>query len=331
MIASLSNIHHPRPESSDNDNDPEPTPSKKPKKAQAKDDAPDDYVGYGRIIGRHLGPFVNVAAVIEYGCKADSAMSGDEEETDERLAEAWTILWKKFPGFHEYLLSISNKPVERRAIEKQLTIGMEAVRSEDTLTLKTRIPAWLHADPTTPLDPALPNLTSKAHRGLTHPTFAKLLTPMEWPANETTYLEIAQGEKHVTGAQLPAFVFPLGQEFPIGEDLDHPAWEAVLDNALKGEVLLRSGKAMYMGPNSALEGEGFHKGRPGNASVIGLITFSRRTIAGVATQVYFGLSSKQEWYKTDGDHFNYEEFFWTIYDLFDNEEWGEEIICLWNQ
>ena len=66
----------------------------------------------------------------------------------------------------------------------QLTIGMEAVRSEDTSTLKTRIPAWLHADTSTSLDPALPNLTSKTHRGLAHPTFAKLLTPMEWPANE---------------------------------------------------------------------------------------------------------------------------------------------------
>ncbi|KAJ6543306.1 hypothetical protein B0H10DRAFT_1970470 [Mycena sp. CBHHK59/15] len=30
---------------------------------------------------------------------------------------------------------------------------------------------------------------------------------------------------------------------------------------------------------------------------------------------YFALSSKQEWYNTDGDHFDYEEFFWTICDL----------------
>lgn len=103
-----------------------------------------------------------------------------------------------------------------------------------------------------------------------------------------------------------------------------------------------------MGPEAALEGDGYHKGRPGNASIIGLLTFCPRTIAGVATQVrrvhqssitltgwnfqvYFGLSSKQEWYKTEGSHFDYEEFFWTIYDLFDDEEWGKGIITLWNK
>ncbi|KAJ6603928.1 hypothetical protein B0H10DRAFT_2229530 [Mycena sp. CBHHK59/15] len=33
----------------------------------------------------------------------------------------------------------------------------------------------------------------------------------------------------------------------------------------------------------------------------------------------------------DGDHFDYEKFFWTIDDLFDNQEWGQEIVGLWNK
>jgi hypothetical protein len=47
-------------------------------------------------------------------------------------------------------------------------------------------------------------------------------------------------------------------------------------------------------------------------------------------QIHFALSAKQEWHKKDGD-FDYEEFFWTIYGLFDDEEWAEEIITLWNK
>jgi hypothetical protein len=74
----------------------------------------------------------------------------------------------------------------------------------------------------------------------------------------------------------------------------------VLDNALKGEVPLRvwvlsvsemlltlhqAAKAIFMGPDAALEGDGYHKGRPGNASIIGLVTFTPRTIAWVVAQV----------------------------------------------
>jgi hypothetical protein len=47
-------------------------------------------------------------------------------------------------------------------------------------------------------------------------------------------------------------------------------------------------------------------------------------------QIHFALSAKQEWHKTDGD-FDYKEFFWTIYGLFDDEEWAGGIITLWNK
>ncbi|KAJ7459232.1 hypothetical protein FB451DRAFT_1405876 [Mycena latifolia] len=310
----------------DDDNEDTPTPSKKAKGSDAL-----DYVGYGRVIAWFLGPFVDISEVIQYGTKRDTDMSGDEREPDARLAEEYKILWEKFPGFHTFLLSITNQPVVRRAIERQLTAGMEGVRSEDTSTLKSRIVLWLYKEPTTPLDPPLSSLKLKAVRGMAHPVFARLLTPMEWAATQETWLEIVGGTKHLKGTQLPAFIFPFGQVFPVGTALDNPVWLGVLDNALKGEILLRSAKALLMGPEAALEGDGYHKGRPGNASVITMTTFSRRICAWVVVQVYFSLSSKQEWHRRDGDHFDYEELFWTIYGLFDNEKWGKEIIALWNK
>jgi hypothetical protein len=65
----------------------------------------------------------------------------------------------------------------------QINSGIEAVRGEDTSTLKPRIHLYLNKDPTTPLDPALPSLKDKIHRGRAHPVFAQLLTPIHWEAN----------------------------------------------------------------------------------------------------------------------------------------------------
>ncbi|KAJ7743221.1 hypothetical protein B0H16DRAFT_1463856 [Mycena metata] len=207
----------------------------------------------------------------------------------------------------------------------------EGARTNDTAMLKNKILVLLHKDGSTPFDPPLASTKVKAHRGMAHPTFAKALTPMEWPASQTTWSEILEGTTTVTSDQLPVFLFPLDQVFPVGADRTDAVWLDVVDNALKGKVVLRSAKAMFMGPESALEGDGYHKGRPGNASIISLLSFTPRVIAWVTTQVYFALSSKQDWYRTDGDHFNYEDFFWNIYGLFEDKEWGQEIIALWDK
>ncbi|KAJ6552168.1 hypothetical protein B0H10DRAFT_2126112 [Mycena sp. CBHHK59/15] len=229
------------------------------------------------------------------------------------------------------MLTLSHQPLIRRAICKQIAKGMEGARADDTSTLKYRIGNWVMKDPKEEaLHPALPVSKSKAHRGLAHPVFASYLTPIEWADNANTYLDITEGRKRLSGSQLPRCVFPIGQVFPLHQPLEDPAWTTVLENALKGEVVLRCAKAIFMGPESALEADGYHKGREANASIIGMTTFTPRTIAWVVVLVYFALSSKEEWNKTDRD-FDYEEYFWTIYSLFDDKEASQEIIDLWNK
>ncbi|KAJ6563283.1 hypothetical protein DFH09DRAFT_1082343 [Mycena vulgaris] len=68
---------------------------------------------------------------------------------------------------------------------------------------------------------------------------------------------------------------------------------------------------MLMGPASALQGDGWHQGKPGNAVVIDLKTFTGRIIAYIACQVRFNLSSQSQWNKLDG-HFDYQVFFWHL-------------------
>jgi hypothetical protein len=66
------------------DEEEQPTPAKKPKKSKHIDvTAVDvDYAHYGRTIGCFLGPFEDVAQIIEYGTTVNCAMSGDEGETE---------------------------------------------------------------------------------------------------------------------------------------------------------------------------------------------------------------------------------------------------------
>jgi hypothetical protein len=42
------------------------------------------------------------------------------------------------------------------------------------------------------------------------------------------------------------------------------------------------------------------------------------------------LSSKQEWGKKDGS-FDYEEYFWFLDSIFDNEALGKSILAVWNK
>ncbi|KAJ7790283.1 hypothetical protein B0H14DRAFT_3501793 [Mycena olivaceomarginata] len=87
---------------------------------------------------------------------------------------------------------------------------------------------------------------------------------------------------------------PLDPVFPVGAADNDLVWLDVLANACKGEVCLQSAKALFMGPDSALEADGYHKGRAGKASIIGMKTFTRRAISWVITQVQFVMSAKQD-------------------------------------
>ncbi|KAF8214954.1 hypothetical protein K438DRAFT_1800510 [Mycena galopus ATCC 62051] len=244
----------------DTSNDPDPKKS--------KTTSGTDYFAHGQVLSRFLGSHVSLVRVMQYGCHMDTALSGDEGETDMKLENAWKIVCERFAGLHQYLLELSKEPSTCRAIVKQMTTGMDSVRTADTSTCKRGVPDWLLEDPLAKLELPLPNKKEKIHRGLVHPTFTAALTPMVWEANESTWNKILKGEKELTADQLPRFLFPCSQVFPIGQDLTDPAWGDVLMNACKGEVLLRAAKAIFMGPDTALEGDGYHKGKAGNTSII---------------------------------------------------------------
>ncbi|KAJ7468987.1 hypothetical protein FB451DRAFT_1255449 [Mycena latifolia] len=275
---------------------------------------------------RFIGPFENILAIITHGLKMDTALLGDEiVETpmEKRMSESWVILYQKFPGFHDLLLGIHKDLDLIESIARQITAGMEAARSDDTGTVKPRIYGWVpeKADPNAAV--VLVNSASKATRGMSDPVLAPLILPLEYKDQEKypdPYAMIAAATLDLNSRQLPCFLFPFGQ-------VDD--WTA-LDTVLTGPIMLRTAKGILMGPLSALQGDGWHRGKPGNASIIGLVTFTGRIIAYIACQVHFNLSSQQDWHKLEG-HFNYEEFFWKLVALFDDEEYATNTIALYNR
>ncbi|KAF8206724.1 hypothetical protein K438DRAFT_1963039 [Mycena galopus ATCC 62051] len=50
----------------------------------------------------------------------------------------------------------------------------------------------------------------------------------------------------------------------------------------------------------------------------------------MSSQVRFALSSWQDWNKMEG-HFDYEEIFWTIHDLYDDQDFAASMIRYWNK
>ncbi|KAJ6548889.1 hypothetical protein B0H19DRAFT_1137983 [Mycena capillaripes] len=209
-----------------------------------------------------------------------------------------------------------------QSIARQMNLGIEGARSDDTGTLKPRILSLLDEKPAPDAKIVMTTGSSKATRA-TDPAVAALLLPLEYkydPAHPDPWASIAAGDLDLNSRQLPCFLFPFGQ----AND------DSALDTILHGPVMLRCGKAVYMGPSSALQGDGFHQGRAGIASIIGLRSFTDRVIAGLACQVRFNLSSMQAWNRHDGN-FDYEEFFWCIVDLFKNPEFAANTIALYNR
>ncbi|KAJ7692016.1 hypothetical protein B0H16DRAFT_1752117 [Mycena metata] len=283
-----------------------------------------DFASHGRMIMRFLGPFENIEDIITHGLRVDTALVGDEVAVeslaDARLTESWTIFHQKVPGFHSLMLANHANLDVIHSISRKINTGMEGARSDDTGTLKPRILGWTAEDLAPDAKITIMTSASKATRAADPAVFA-LLLPLEHKAEFPDPLAAFQsGDFEITGRKYPCFLFPFGQ----------PNDETALDTILEGPIMLRCSKALLMGPSSALQGDGFHQGKPGNASLIGLKMFTKRVIAYIACQVRFNLSSLQNWNRIDGE-FDYEEFFWLIVKLFDDGPFAKKTIALYNR
>lgn len=158
---------------------------------------------------------------------------------------------------------------------RMLDKGASNARSDDVASLKKAIVDFLPA-----CDPPI-SRNSKTRRGFHHPYIGSLLCPtsLDWN-NDAIRRELRDEVTTVKHSAYPPFLY---RDYEI-DSVD------LVDGLFESSVLLKAARHIFVSPSSADE-EGSRSTRAGNAALNGMTRITPATIAYVATQVRFALSS----------------------------------------
>ncbi|KAJ7085927.1 hypothetical protein C8R44DRAFT_991690 [Mycena epipterygia] len=297
------------------------------------------YKSYGRHLARTCTPFTRIHVIADYGVRtalaAEAALDNEggpppppkpapspsDIIRDQRLATSWEIICDTIPGFREEMIDLGGATNLRRRACAEIQAGVDGARGDDSGKMKPHCITWAmnnNPDPNvTAADIAA--LTSKLARGFNSLVTAKLLCPKALPATAETFAKIKAGEIKINARQMPHFMY--ADNHPYNPD-------DIEDGLLEGPLPVAAAKQLYQGPQAALQGPGFHRGKAGNAGRHGQEALGARDIGYACTQLYFSLSSLSAWSAQDGT-FNYAEFYWSVVDIFKDGE-GQGILDHFN-
>ncbi|KAJ7773897.1 hypothetical protein B0H16DRAFT_1763437 [Mycena metata] len=278
------------------------TPSLKRKHAD-KDDISLTLKDYGRAFLRLGDPFTPVDDIIQHGIFIETTeevdypkMNKRQREVFDRNTESWEILWRMIgQSFREQMIILT--------------------KNQDASTIKKNIINYLLADTSAALDPPLQPST-RVNRGRHHTVTARLTCPAKRVPDENTFKGIATGAIPVTGKSFRRFFYPDDWTYvkdPVTKESN------IMDNLFEGHLMIRVAKCILQGPSSALKGPGAGRGDQGNAAKIGARAITKRLMGYIGIQTLFGISDLETWKQVDGT-FDYEEFYWTIVSLFDDDD-----------
>jgi hypothetical protein len=281
----------------------------------------DPLVHHGRHFGRTVHALCSVSALFINGILRIGELADREEETftheERREHRVFQQLLQSVPGLEVRLLEGSDEEIGHVAdlIQK----GASSARSDDTKSLKGAILDWI-APRTQPLNPPLAR-NVKIDRGFHHECTGALLCPvgLDW-TNDEIKTKLRSGELAVCGDQWPVFLYR-------GYVCD-PAdpW----DGLFRSVLLVSAYKHIFTSPSS-VEKEP-KATRSGNARIHGMTQVTLASIAYIATQVRFALSSTPVFSRTDTVT-DSERFYSTVLDLFEDVEEEQEVndlLTWWN-
>ncbi|KAG6835803.1 hypothetical protein H0H93_014549 [Arthromyces matolae] len=285
-----------------------------------KPDASVFYGSYGRKYARVGDIFNRIETIAELGIKYEvsGALAVADCDGDRHLLESWKILKDIIPGFSDDMVMLRKDKVTRNLVFAKINSGCNDVRSEDTNSLKVAGLSYLLKYKSDSIHPNI-DKTNKSLRGWTHPQCAAALCPMELPATQETFANIEAGNIAVTADQFPRFLYPDGHVYDQSD---------VYSGLFRGHFCFRVAKHIFQGPSSAHEVPGWTRGKNGNAALAGVTSMSPRSIAYVAVQARFCISSGSQWGSWD-KNFDYAKFYWNIVDIFEGGE-GKDIISAFN-
>ncbi|KIJ93139.1 hypothetical protein K443DRAFT_646874 [Laccaria amethystina LaAM-08-1] len=272
--------------------------------------------------GRTIHALCNVHALIEQGIGCMLRLSENPNEIftlqERREHEVFLALLRAVPGFEERLMTCSDEEVNSMA--GMLQKGASSTRSDDTKSLKSAIIDWLTPPGEALIPPIARNM--KVDRGYHHEKTGVLLCPtgVDW-SDIKIKQKLRTGEFTVRGDQWLIFLWS-GYKY----DEDQP-WRGLL----RSDILVKSFKHIFTSPSS-VEKEA-KATRSGNARLHGMTSVTPASVAYVATQARFALSSLPVF--THSDKVTDSELFYnSILNLLEDPDERTEVgdlISWWNR
>ncbi|KIM77880.1 hypothetical protein PILCRDRAFT_824854 [Piloderma croceum F 1598] len=281
----------------------------------------DPLVHHGRHFGRTVHALCSIHALLTNGMLRMGELAENPEDsfTHEKRREhrIYNTILQSVPGLEDRLMEGSEEEVGH--VAELIQKGAASARSDDTKSLKGAILDWI-TPRGQPLSPALAR-NIKIDRGFHHERTGALLCPagLDW-SNFETKEKLRSGELSVAGDHWPVFLYQ-GHYDP--ED----PWNGLCRSTL----LVSAYKHIFTSPSS-VEKEP-KATRSGNARIHGMTQVTPASIAYLATQVRFALSSSPVFSRTDTVT-DSERFYNSMLDLFEDVEEKEEVndlLTWWNR
>ncbi|KAF6745743.1 hypothetical protein DFP72DRAFT_823847, partial [Ephemerocybe angulata] len=286
----------------------------------------DPLVHHGRHFGRTIRTFYRIQPLIKNGLtrnmKLETGRITEAELLPSELVEhrVFRQLLDLSPGLEERLSSGTDRDAFYAA--DMLTRGIDSARADDTKSLKSVLVDWItpHGGFLSP--PIQRNV--KTDRGFHHPRTGELLCPvnLDWD-DPKVRKDLASGNLVPSGDLWPRFLYS-GYEY----DPSNP-WSGLFRSA----ILVSAYRHVFTSPSSVSGKSAGRATRSCNARIHGMKTVTAPSIAYIATQVRFGLSSCASFSRTDRVT-DSEYFYNLIVELLEDPEEQNEVSDLlmwWNR
>ncbi|KAH6869378.1 hypothetical protein BKA70DRAFT_1379688 [Coprinopsis sp. MPI-PUGE-AT-0042] len=259
----------------------------------------DPLVHHGRHFGRTVQAFCRVQTLIKNGMLRTFQMEVTQELSEDELSpqekrehEIYQTLLKLSPGLEDRLCNGSDEDVFH--VAELIQKGSSTARADDTKGLKGVIIDWI----TTPGEALRPPLSRniKTDRGFYHDVTGRLLCPIGLDWQDARHVSdcvvpiregLRTGTLTVSGDQWPLFLFE-GYVYERNN-----IWKGLFRSVL----LVSAFKHIFTSPSSVDRQP--RATRSGNARIHGMTKVTIASLAYVATQVRFALSSSPVFSRTD--------------------------------
>ncbi|KAG1865658.1 hypothetical protein C8R48DRAFT_747708 [Suillus tomentosus] len=255
---------------------------------------------HGRHFGRTVFALCNYPALLTSGIlrleESQDLLIEDFPADIRREHRVFMELLDSYPGLLDRLTSGEEEDIIH--VGEMLGKGASGARGDDTKTLKSAVIEWLVPRGQVVIPPLSRNI--KSDRGFNHEVTGALLCPagLDW-SNVETKESLKSGETAVRGDQWPIFLYA-------GYGFKH---------------VFTSPSSVDKEPKAT---------RSGNAYLHGMKSVTRGSLAYIATQVRFSLSSSSVFSRTDTVT-DSENFYHSILDLLEDPYESEEVgeLMMW--